>query len=299
MHSIRSSVLLSLSLLCVSMGVSGPTQAQQLPPQPNLGGGFQPAQMIPAGDQSLPPNPQPGKCYARVWEPAVYTTVTEQVLEQEAAERIELIPAKYETVEERVLVRPAYMREEIVPAVYETVTEQVMVKPASTRWKKGRGLVEKVDNFTGEIMCLVEDPAEYRTITKQVLKHPATTRKIQVPAEYKTVKVQKLIAPAQEKHIPIPAKYQTVTKQVLQSPGRMAWKSVICETNAPQAPVKQAKVKPVKVQPLNTKPAITEIHAQSSSEKKGDDNWFFFWDYDELFGNGKMVPAERDYPFVK
>jgi hypothetical protein len=38
----------------------------------------------------------------------------------------------------------------------------------STRWEKGRGLVEKVNNFTGEIMCLEEVPAEYQTVTKSI-----------------------------------------------------------------------------------------------------------------------------------
>ena len=229
--------------------------------------------------------PNPGKCYARVWEDPKYGTVSEQVLRREAGERIEIIPAKYEMVEEQVLVREAYTRAEVVPPQYETVTEKIMVKPAFTRWKKGRGLIEKVNNFTGEIMCLEEVPAEYKTVTKQVLRSSGTTNMVQVPAEYKTVKRKKLVTPAEEKRIPIPAEYDTVTKTVLESDGRMAWREVMCETNAP--PALQAKARSVKA-----------IHAQSKTAvapEKHEKDWFFFWDWDELFEkpNSRFVPATK------
>ena len=74
------------------------------------------------------------------------------------------------------------------PPVYENVTERILVKPAYTTWKKGRGPIEKINQATGEIMCLVEVPAEYRTVTKRVLKTPAGTKKVTIPAVYKTVK---------------------------------------------------------------------------------------------------------------
>jgi len=234
----------------------------------------------PAGDMALPANAQAGKCYARAFEDPKYRTETEEVLKRQASERIELIPAQTEMVEQQVLVRAAYQREEIIPAQFDTVTEEILVKPASTRWKKGRGLVEKVNNFTGEIMCLEEVPAEYRTVTKQVVTAPATTKLVQVPAEYKTVMVNKMIAPARENRIPIPAEYQTVTKTIKESEGKMVWQEVLCETNAPEL--------------AKAQPAFTEIHAQPrsvpSQEKK---DWFFLWDYDELFDNGKWVRAER------
>lgn len=244
-----------------------------------------PPTFIPAGDMALPTNAQPGKCYARAFEDPTYRTETEEVLKKQASERIEIIPAKYEVVEEQVLVRAAYEEEQIIPAQFETVTEQILVKPASTRWKKGRGLVEKVNNFTGEIMCLEEVPAEYKTVTKQMVKAPATKKLVQVPAEYKTVRVNKLITPATEKRIPIPAEYQTVTKTIKESEGRMVWQEVLCETNAPEL--------------VKAQPAFTEIHAQPRSipqqdpdKDSGKKNWFFLWDYDELFNNGKWVTAQ-------
>ncbi len=186
--------------------------------------------------------------------PARYEWMEERVLVQKPSEKLEVVPATYEWVEERVLVRPASTHTEVVPAVYDTVTERVIDTPAHTVWKKGRGPLERIDHATGEIMCLVEVPATYKTVTKRVLKHSATTRTVEVPPEYKmvkkrlmktppttraikvpakyqTVKVRKLVAPGKTRSVPIPAEYQWVSKQVKVSEGRVAWRSVLCETN--------------------------------------------------------------------
>ena len=225
----------------------------------------------------LPPQARPGECYARVFVPPAYRSVTEQVLKKEASERIETLPAKYEWVEEKVLVKEAgkrlvevpaqyewreervmtrtgSSRPEEVPARYETREEKVLVEPAHTTWKKGRGLIERVDNTTGEIMCLVEVPATYKTVRKRVLVSPATVREVPVPAsyetvrkrvlvreaavkevvipaEYKTIKVKKLVAEPQTRRIPVPAEYQTLTRTEKVGEGRLEWRRVMCETN--------------------------------------------------------------------
>ncbi len=242
---------------------------------------------IPAGEMALPTNAKAGKCYARVFEDPKYRTKIEKVLKKQASERIEIIPAKTQLVEEKVLVRAAYKKETILPAQFKTVSEQILVKPASKRWKKGRGLVEKVNNFTGEIMCLEEVPAEYKTVTKQVQTAPATIKLLDVPAEYKTVRVKKVITPAKENRIPIPAEYQTVTKTIKASEGRMVWQEVLCETNAPEL--------------VKANSTLGDIHAQSRMVAQADltkqvtneKDWFFWWDHDELFNNGKWVKAEQ------
>ncbi|NNE07408.1 MAG: peptidoglycan-binding protein, partial [Gemmatimonadetes bacterium] len=160
----------------------------------------------------------------------------------------------YKWVEERVMVKPESKELRVVPAVYQTASEQVLDQPAHTVWKKGRGLIEKVGNTTGEIMCLVEVPASYKTVTKRTLKTPArteavsipaeyktvkkqviatppTTRKVVIPAEYKTIPVRKMVSPPQERAVEIPAEYQTLTKRVKVSGERLEWRSVLCETN--------------------------------------------------------------------
>ncbi len=236
-----------------------------------------PAPMIAGGDSLFPPNAGPGQCFARAFVNPVHKTVTEKVLKRAASERVEIIPARYETVtervlvqeqstrlevipatykwvEERVLVKPATQRLEKVPATYGTETEKVLVKAAHTMWKKGTGPIQKIDDATGEIMCLVEVPAVYKTVKKRVVKTPATTRtvdipavyktvkkkvvdkaattrQVTIPAKYKTIKVTKLVTPAQEKRIAIPAEYQTVTRTEKVKDGFMEWREILCETN--------------------------------------------------------------------
>lgn len=230
------------------------------------------------GDELMPPNAKPGECYARVFVPPTYKTTTDTMLRKEASdqliieepqfetdhesimvsaasERLEIIPAEYEMVEEKILIQPEHVHLVEVPAVYNTVTEQVLDQPAHTVWKKGRGLIEKVDNATGEIMCLVEIPATYKTISKRVLASNATTReivtpakymtfqkrvmkssptvkKIDIPAEFKTVEIKKLRSEAMAKRISTPEEFQTVSRTELLTEGRMEWKAVLCETNA-------------------------------------------------------------------
>ncbi len=187
--------------------------------------------------------------------PAKYEWAEEQVLVREASERIEVVPAEYGYAEEQVLVKPASTRLVEVPAEYGWEEERILVKPAHQIWKKGRGPIERVDHGTGEILCLVEVPAEYRTVRKKVVKSPATTRTVEIPAEYKTVrkkvvkkpattrtitipaeyntvKVRKMVSPPQEKRIPIPEEYDTVTRRVKITEEHMAWREILCETNA-------------------------------------------------------------------
>jgi peptidoglycan hydrolase-like protein with peptidoglycan-binding domain len=193
------------------------------------------------GEVMLPPNAQPGECYARVFVPPTYNTMTEQVLKREASERletipaqytwveetvtvqepsqkIEVIPATYEWVEEQMLVKPTATEVEVVPPMYETMTEQVLVKPAQVVWKKGTGPMQRIDYATGEIMCLVEEPAVYKTISKRVVKTPATTRTVEIPAEYTTVKKRVIKTPATTRTVEIPGQYKTMKVRKLVTP---------------------------------------------------------------------------------
>ena len=241
------------------------------------------AGLMQAGNSDLfPPNPQPGHCYARVLIPAQYETTTERVVKQEPGSKLDIVPAKYEWVEERVLVREASTKLEVTPPEYETVTEQVVVKPASKKiievpaeyntvtekvldkpaqmvWKRSSGPVDgalqtRLDQSTGEVLCLVEEPATYKTISKRVLvsppttkeveipaeygtvkrrvvKRPAQTREVQIPAEYKTIKMQKLVQPPQVRQVEIPGEYATVEKRKKITEEKLAWREVMCEVN--------------------------------------------------------------------
>ena len=250
--------------------------------------GAQPVVVEPAssGAAELPPNAQAGECYARVLEPATYETRTETITVREASERVELTqpvyewvekevvikeaweevievnPAEYGWVEETIVVKEASERLEVVEAVYEDQSEKVLVKPAYTTWKQGRGPIERVDNATGEIMCLVEVPAEYKTVTRTVLVTPETTRRTVIPAETevvkrrvmtkapevkrithpaetKTIKVKQLVKGPEEIRIPVPAETKTITQEYKVSDGELRWRTVLCETNITGDVVKQ------------------------------------------------------------
>ncbi|RUM66317.1 MAG: hypothetical protein DSZ03_01400 [Sulfurimonas sp.] len=189
----------------------------------------------------VPPNAKPGECYAKVLVPATYKQEKVQQLVEEAKTKIKVIPATYKVVEkkvtireprtkiitipatyksvtEKVMVEPEKTKLVVVPATYKTVKEKVLVKAAHTEWKKGRGEIEKVNNGTGEIMCLVEVPAVYKTVTKKVLVKDASTKEVKIPAVYKTVTKKAVATPETTKKVTIPAVYKNVKKRVLATP---------------------------------------------------------------------------------
>ena len=236
-----------------------------------------------AGIDSTPTNAEPGRCYARVTVPGEFLTVADKVLIKPAGTKVENIPARYETVSKELLVERGSMQAKVIPAEYKTVTERVMVEPASKylvhvpaqyevtleqvmvtpatkTWKQGTGPIQRVDETTGEILCLVETPAQFQTVSKRVLKTPATTREVEnppvfetiekqelvtsaktvmvdIPAKFKTVQVTKMISPEYQRTTPIPAQYQTVTKRIRVTEDRMAWEEILCETNMTQSKV--------------------------------------------------------------
>jgi len=226
----------------------------------------------------LPPKARAGQCFARVFSPPTYKSATEKVLKadgydvvkvvpavyrsepktvmlKEETAVLEVIPAVYGWKEEKVLVSPEITELRVVPAVYDTVQERVLVKPAHSVWKKGTGPITKIDESTGEIMCLVDIPAEYKTVQKRVLKTPETTVPVvakkavyktvktrvvkepartvtrKVPAVYDTVAVQKLVKAASTSKTSKPPTYETVKTSYKVSDGYLKWEPILCETN--------------------------------------------------------------------
>ena len=218
----------------------------------------------------VPPNAKPGECYSKVLVPAKYedksikrlvqeaqtkitvTPATYKVVEKkvtirEASTKLISVPETYKTVTETIMVEPEKTKLVTVPATYKTVTEKVLISPAHTVWKKGRGEIEKIDNSTGEIMCLVEVPAVYKTVTKKVIDVDAHTKEVKTPAIYKTVSKKVLDTPATTKEIKIPAVYKTVTKQVVDTPATTKEVKIpaICKmvkTRVVDTPAKEVKV---------------------------------------------------------
>ncbi len=164
-----------------------------------------------------------GTCFNEYFTPAQYKTETQTIMTREASEKIVVIPAQHETVEERVVVKEAYTRSVDIPATYRSESESVLVEPARSVWKKGRGPIEKIDNLSGEIMCLVEIPARYETLTKTVLDKPATTKTVDVPAVYKTMKIKRLVKPPSENRVAVAAVFDTVETKVKVADAGFFW----------------------------------------------------------------------------
>jgi hypothetical protein len=231
----------------------------------------------PKANSLVPTNAKTGECYARVLVPAEYKTITKKVMTSEGTQKVVITPASYKMEDKKMLAQEESYKCKLVPATYKTVTEKVMVAPAKTKlvnvpakykkvkqkilvkkaystWKKGRGEIEKTNNGTGEIMCLIQVPAVYKTVVKTVLDTPATTKKvvtpavyktvskkvvdvpaksvrIKIPAVYKTIKVQKLVKEATSKVVKTKPVYKTVKETSKTKDSYLQWKRILCETN--------------------------------------------------------------------
>lgn len=189
----------------------------------------------PAGELTaeLPPNAKPGECWAKVFVPPTFKTVTERVLVKEASETLEIIPAKYDWVEERVCIKEASTILKEVPAEYRADHITVKTDSAHTDWQITKATDCDVPGKPGkesglDVYCLVNFPENHRTLDVQRVARPARVEEQQVPAEYQTVRKQRLVQPATTKKTCIPAEYTTVEKTVKVCDGRMAWQRVDC-----------------------------------------------------------------------
>ncbi|MGB5259648.1 MAG: peptidoglycan-binding domain-containing protein [Gammaproteobacteria bacterium] len=255
---------------------------------------------------------RPGMCYHEHFRPASYETVDQQVLVSEENEQVNVTAPEYRWIDKQVLVKEASSKMVQVPAVYEWTAEQVVDKPAHTTWQKGSGPIQRIDEATGEIMCLVEVPATYKTVRKRILKSAATTKRIDIPAEYKTVKVRELATGPRELKTQIPAAYKTVKVTRKVADASFVWHEVhsreepattrtgakICLTETParyqtitrqtvKTPASSRKVeipaayKTIKVRKLAAGPSekVTEIPAEYKTvsykelEKEGVMEW--------------------------
>jgi len=237
---------------------------------------------------AFPPNPLPGECYARIALsavtqnveeqimieparqevriiPAQFGDVTEEVVVREATTELLTIPASYTTVQEEVVVRPAARRLIPVEPIYDTVIEEIVVVPERTVWKPGTGPIQKLDEATGEILCLVTEPAVTKQVERRVMIQPASTReeiipaitevverevvntpaRVEerlIPAETRTVTRRVEVVPAREEIIEIPPVFDTIAREVVIEPSRTEWRSILCETNTTPGIIRRIQV---------------------------------------------------------
>jgi hypothetical protein len=182
----------------------------------------------------LPPNAVPGECYAKVFSPPKFETVTERVCVREASSRLEIIPAEYEWVEEQVLVKEASTQLVEVPAQYEWQERSVQTSPGHTTWKKedNADCIGTNVQKARDVFCLVSAPPSTTTIRTEAVVKPATVEKVNIPAEYQTVRRQKVARPASTRTIEIPAEFKEVEKTVMIAAGHMEWQRIDCDVQA-------------------------------------------------------------------
>lgn len=211
--------------------------------------------MTASGDTLLPPNAKPGECYARIWLPPKFKTITEKVLSKAEGERLEIIPAKYQWGSEKVLVSEASEKLVGVPATYGTTSDRMLVQEEDTFWTFGTGGVKSAKGANGKRadanrlniartsgvpesasvgQCFAEyyKPAKFGTTTEKVLKSEATQKVQVIPAKYGTVTEKILVREASEKLVQVPAQYKNVTEKVLVKPAHTTWKVSECSGGA-------------------------------------------------------------------
>jgi len=169
---------------------------------------------------------KPGECYREYFIPAKYEETEKDVLVKEESEEIKIADAQFEEAQETVVVKQASKKKVYNPADYEVVEEKIEIEPAKAVWKKGDGPISKIDNSTGEIMCLIQVPAKYKIIKKTVLKTPAAVDLIEVPEEAKAFKVSKLVSDATIDKVKIPAEYKKVTLKNKVADAKFVWRAV-------------------------------------------------------------------------
>ncbi len=90
-----------------------------------------------------------GEIMCRVEIPAIYKTINQQIVDQPAQTREEVVPAKYETVQRRVMKTPPTTQKRVIPAKYRTITIRELVTPES--------------------FAVVETPPRFATVQKRKL----------------------------------------------------------------------------------------------------------------------------------
>ncbi len=238
-----------------------------------------------ANSALTPPNAKAGECYAKVLIPAEYETKTQEKLLKDSVEKLKvtaptyknvdyrildkaesfkyvLTPATYKCTQNRVMVAPEKTTYKVIPATYKETQDKLLVSSAHKMWKKGKGPITKIDNHTGDIMCLVEIPAKYKTVKTTVVDQAERTEKIVTPAVYKNIKAKTVDKEASYEKIIIPATYKTITVQELEKEAVISkdvtdktyqtvtstymtkaedlkWERILCQTNTNKNVVKE------------------------------------------------------------
>ncbi len=190
----------------------------------------------------LPPDAKKGECFARVWQPARYKTITEKVLVKAEDEKITVIPAKYQWKDKVIEIKPATSKLISKPPVYGTEKVKTLIRDERTLWRETRSknspivtdeVVEfakkhSADDIAGASpgTCFHEHRTapKYKTVEEKVLVSEAYDIVETIPAQYKMVDKEIVVSEASTKIVKVPATYKTETKKILVKPATTVWK---------------------------------------------------------------------------
>lgn len=192
------------------------------------------------GQDGLPENPEPGKCYAKCVAPDEYKEEKTQVLLKPAYTTLEVVPAEYKEVTETVVVKPETKKYVFEPAEYKTVydtiwikdpynkltiedeefsndVEVVEIKSKTGRWVAGDKDPDcpSIDPDDCRVLHYVEIPAVTREVSiKKKVKDQTTSAK-RVKGKYEVVARQEIVKEPAYKEEVIPAETKEIVRTVL------------------------------------------------------------------------------------
>ncbi len=163
--------------------------------------------------------------------PAKYKVIKKKVVKTPASVKIIEVPAETKTIKVKKLISEASTQTLTSPAKSKTIQKKLLDKKAEFRWIKVGDSVDKIWNYTGHQICLVETPAQHINITKNIMENNASVKEVESEAEYKVVKIKKLVEEAQEVKTPIEAVYKMLPKREKISDAHQSWERILCQTN--------------------------------------------------------------------
>jgi hypothetical protein len=167
--------------------------------------------------QDMPPDAQPGKCYAKCMIPDHFEIVTDQVVVRPAGKRYRATSPEIETKVDTYILKDGYKRLIPIPAEYEKVTEEVQVKEPGKRFVVTQAVYEATNEMLPnkpESKRLVAVPAEYETVQKQIQIKPAITKLTEIPAVYETVEESYVVEEGYTRYEILEPAFETVMERI-------------------------------------------------------------------------------------
>lgn len=176
--------------------------------------------------QDMPPDAQPGKCYAKCIMPDQFETVTEQVAVRPAGKRNFVTAAEFETRVDSYDLKEGYQRIIHIPAEYEQITEDIQVKEPGKKFIITQAVYETTNEMLPNKPAskrLVAIPAEYETVQKQVQIKPAIVKMVEVPPVYETVEETYVVEEGYIRYEVAEPTFETVTERIEIRPATTKW----------------------------------------------------------------------------